>query len=199
MREMILGVCLSVTILLNGAPGASAAADGACVAPPPALGSFQPADGTKRLPDAPYVDAEGQDQPLAGLRGTGLVLNLWATWCPPCVEEMPALDTLAGEAPALGLRVLALSADREGATVVRKFYAVNDIRNLAVALDRPSRVARALGVAGLPTTVLYNAEGREVGRVTGVADWDAPEVTAFLHRCLVASPANSPANSPIGT
>ncbi|QLH39686.1 MAG: TlpA family protein disulfide reductase [Defluviicoccus sp.] len=114
MREMILGVCLSVTILLNGAPGASAAADGACVAPPPALGSFQPADGTKRLPDAPYVDAEGQDQPLAGLRGTGLVLNLWATWCPPCVEEMPALDTLAGEAPALGLRVLALSADREG-------------------------------------------------------------------------------------
>ena len=99
---------------------------------------------------------------------------------------MPALDRLAAAADGHGLRVLALSADRGGAPVVRNFYEVNGIGHLPVAFDTQSRVARAVGVDGLPTTVLYNAAGREVGRVVGVAEWDAPAALDFLGDCLAA-------------
>lgn len=193
MRKSILGLGVTMlAILLNAAAFASTAAAGACAAPPPELGAFQPASGAKSLPAVPFVDAAGREQPLNGLVGMGLVVNLWATWCPPCVEEMPALDRLAAQGKALGLRVLALSADREGAAMVRKFYDVNSIRNLDVALDRPSRVARALAATGLPTTVLFDAAGREVGRVVGVAKWDAPAVIDFLSHCLAPPPVDAP-------
>jgi thiol-disulfide isomerase/thioredoxin len=185
MREAILGLGLMMlAILLNVAAFASAAAAGACAAPPPELGAFQPASGARSLPAVPYVDADGREQPLNGLVGMGLVVNLWATWCPPCVEEMPALDRLAAQTTRTGVRVLALSADREGAAVVRRFFDVNGIRNLPVALDKTGRVARAAGIGGLPTTLLYDTAGHEIGRLTGVAPWDAPEVVAFLGACL---------------
>ena len=82
--------------------------------------------------------------------------------------------------------MLALSADREGAPVVREFYDKNNIRHLPVAIDKLSRVARAVGIDGLPTTVLYDLEGREAGRVIGVAEWDTPAALDFLSRCLAA-------------
>ena len=97
---------------------------------------------------------------------------------------MPSLDRLAREVKDDRLIVLALSADREGAPVVRKFYDKNDIEHLPVAIDRISRVARALKVGGLPTTVMFDADGREVGRVVGTAEWDAPATLAFLRGCL---------------
>ena len=115
------------------------------------------------------------------------MLNFWATWCAPCVKEMPALDRLAATGAERNLQVLALSADREGAPVVRRFYDVNAIKHLAVAVDKLSRVSRAVDVGGLPTTVLYDVQGREVGRVVGVAEWDAPDTVAFLGRCLANS------------
>ena len=186
MRVGVLAIGLMLAILPMAAPGASAAAEtsAACSAPPPALGKFQPAKPGSLLPAAPFVDADGVDRPLDGVRGEGLLVNIWATWCPPCVEEMPALDRLAAQAKHTGVRVLALSADREGAAVVRRFYEVNGVRNLPVALDKTARVAHATGIGGLPTTLLYDATGAEIGRVTGVAKWDAPEVVTFLAACL---------------
>ena len=169
------------------AAGASAAEPaaptGACVTPPQALGKYQPGKPGAALPAAPFVAADGSERPLDSLRGRPLLVNFWATWCAPCVKEMPALDRLAAQPPA-GLQVLTLSADREGAAVVRQFYEANGIRNLPVALDKTSRVARVTGVGGLPTTILYDAQGREVGRVVGVAEWDAKETLAFLAECL---------------
>jgi thiol-disulfide isomerase/thioredoxin len=132
------------------------------------------------------LDDAGNEKSLADLRGRGLIVNFWATWCAPCVKEMPALDRLARVADERGLQVLALSADREGASVVREFYRKNDIRHLSVAIDKLSRVARAVGIDGLPTTVLYDSEGREAGRVIGVAEWDTPAALDFLSRCLAA-------------
>ncbi|HYN38958.1 MAG TPA: TlpA disulfide reductase family protein [Rhodospirillales bacterium] len=187
MRVGILVFGLAVlAILTMTATGASASGEprAACAAPPAALGKYQPAKPDAALPAAPFVDAEGVDRPLDGLRGQALVLNVWATWCAPCVEEMPALDRLAAQTKQTGVRVLALSADREGGAVVRRFYEVNAIRHLPVALDKTARVARATGIGGLPTTLLYDAAGREIGRVTGVAAWDSSEVTAFLAACL---------------
>ena len=186
MRMSILAFGLVLAILPMPAPGASAAGETAaeCATPPPQLGKFQPAKPGAGLPAASFVDADGFDQPLDGLRGEALVLNIWATWCAPCVEEMPALDRLAAQSMRIGVRVLPLSADREGASVVSRFYATNNVQHLPVALDKTARVARATGVGGLPTTLLYDKEGNEIGRVVGIAKWDAPEVADFLAACL---------------
>lgn len=187
MRNGILGLGLMLAIVPPIAAGASAAEPAAprpaCAAAPAALGRYQPAKPGAVLPAAPFVEADGSERPLDGLRGAPLLVNFWATWCAPCVKEMPALDRLATQPPA-GLHVLTLSADREGASVVRQFYETNGIRNLPVALDKTGRVARAAGVSGLPTTILYDAEGREAGRVVGTAAWDVPEAVAFLTACL---------------
>ena len=185
MRSALLKLALTAAILLNGAAFASSAPV-ACASPPPALGRYQPAKEGKHIPTTAFIDADGNEKSLADLRGEGLIVNFWATWCAPCVKEMPALDRLAEATGPRGLRVLALSADREGASVVREFYDVNKIRYLPVAIDKMSRVARAIGVDGLPTTVLYDSEGREVGRVIGVAEWDTPAAVDFLGGCLGA-------------
>ncbi|MBK8174657.1 MAG: TlpA family protein disulfide reductase [Rhodospirillales bacterium] len=183
MRNRFLVLALLAAIVLNAAPFASAA-DSPCAHPPAELGKYTAAKSGLTMPATSYIDASGDERPFAALRGTGLIVNFWATWCPPCVEEMPALDRLAARAQGLGLNVAALSADREGATVVRRFYAVNGISSLPVAVDKSSRVMHALGIDGLPTTVLFDADGREVGRVVGQAQWDAPATISFLSRCL---------------
>lgn len=185
MRSALLGFGLAAAILLNGTAFASPA-PAACASPPSALGKYKPTAETREIPKATFLDAEGNEKSLADFRGAGLVLNFWATWCAPCVKEMPALDRLAADAGGRGLRVLALSADREGAPVVRAFFEVNGVGHLAVTVDKLSRVARAVGVDGLPTTVLYDAEGREIGRVVGVAEWDMPAALDFLGGCLAA-------------
>lgn len=197
MRKRILGVALVVAmavsvastkaIVLSPSLGASGSGDGVpatCDQAPAELGKYRPAAGGGELPVTPWVDENGRERPVSDFRGEGLVLNFWATWCAPCVKEMPALDRLAAEADARGFRVVALSADREGAAAVRQFYVVNAVGHLPVALDRTSRVARAAGVEGLPTTIFYDSQGREVGRVVGAAEWDAPAVVDFLSTCV---------------
>lgn len=178
--ELMRGV-LSAALLLIGVGEASAARP--CEAPPPALGRWQAA-GAASLPDQPWFDADGSERRLTEATGKGLIVNFWATWCAPCVKEMPALDRLSAAVAGDGIVVLPLSADREGAPVVEKFYEVNKLTNLPVAIDRMGRIARALGVVGLPTTVLFDDGGREVGRIVGVAEWDEAAAIAFLRRCL---------------
>jgi thiol-disulfide isomerase/thioredoxin len=185
MRSALLGFGLASAILLNGTVFASSA-PAACASPPTALGKYKPTAEPREIPTATFLDADGNEKSLSDFRGTGLVLNFWATWCAPCVKEMPALDRLAADAGGRGLRVLALSADREGAPVVRAFYEVNGVGHLAVTVDKLSRAARAVGIDGLPTTVLYDAQGREIGRVVGVAEWDTPAALDFLGGCLAA-------------
>lgn len=179
----LLGFGLAGGILLSAVAYASPAPE-ACASAPPELGKYRATPGPKHIPQAPMLDDAGNEKSFADLRGVGLIVNFWATWCVPCVKEMPALDQLARVAGERGLRVVALSADREGASVVRAFYEKNDIRHLPVAIDKLSRVARAVGIDGLPTTVLYDAGGREIGRVIGVAEWDTPAALDFLSSCL---------------
>ncbi len=178
-----LAAALLLMIALAGATAADAAPADGCTDPPPALGRFEPGNGRPAPDTAFLVDGEGE-KTLGAFGGAPLVVNLWATWCAPCVTEMPALDRLAAAAGETGISVLPLSADREGAPAVKAFFAANAIRHLPVMIDRMGQVARALAVPGLPTTVLYDREGREAGRVIGIAEWDAPDVLRFLRACL---------------
>lgn len=141
--------------------------------------------------DFGFTDAEGGQLGLAGFRGRTVLLNIWATWCAPCREEMPALDRLQAALGGPDFEVVALSIDRGGADAVRAFYEKIGTANLAVYIDRPNASSRALGVVGIPTTLLLDRDGREIGRAIGPVEWDGPETVGLLRRVTAAAPSRS--------
>ena len=155
-------------------------------APRPAL---SPLFAMLPVPDLRFADGAGRALSLADFRGRVVLLNLWATWCAPCREEMPALDRLQARLGGSGFEVVALSVDQGGPEAVRAFYDDLGLDALGVRLDASGEAMRALGVAALPTTLLIDASGREVGRFVGAAEWDDPETVALIRRHLEAAPA----------
>jgi thiol-disulfide isomerase/thioredoxin len=100
------------------------------------------------------------------------LVNFWATWCAPCIRELPSLDRLQKRLKHSGVKIIALSLDRGGVEAVTEFYAENGIHNLEVYVDPTMAAQQAFDIPGLPTTVLIDREGRDRGRLIGPADWD---------------------------
>lgn len=144
----------------------------------------------KPLAAIQFEDANGQSRSLTDFRGKVVLLNIWATWCVPCRKEMPTLDRLQTKLGGTDFEVVALSIDRR-MDAVRKFFAEIGIRKLAMYLDSSAKTTRDLGAVGLPTTLLIDREGREIGRLIGPAEWDAPEITEVI-RCVIARDAAAP-------
>ena len=142
-------------------------------------------DAPKPVAAINFDDAQGRSRNLADFKGKVVLLNVWATWCGPCRKEMPALDRLQAALGGPDFEVVALSIDRGGMDAARKFFAEIGIRNLAMYLDGSGQALRTLSALGLPTTLLIDREGREIGRLIGPADWDSPEMVEFV-RCVVA-------------
>ena len=123
-----------------------------------------------RAPDLAFSDPDGQSIRLSDFEGTPLLVNLWATWCTPCIREMPALDALAGRENG-ALKVLTISQDLQGAEVVEPFFADNSFVHLEQWLDEENAMMMALAADRLPITVLYDADGKELFRVIGGVGW----------------------------
>jgi thiol-disulfide isomerase/thioredoxin len=151
---------------------------------PVALKGFQEESPPKAAPEISFTDADGRQLSLADFRGKVVLLNFWATWCVPCVEEMPSLDKLQALLGGPDFTVVALSTDREGLSVVRPFIDKLGVRNLALYLDQPRAAQRAFGLRGIPTTMLIDREGRERGRLEGMARWDSAEAVALIRRTI---------------
>lgn len=134
----------------------------------------------KPVPELRFENGEGQPVTLADFRGKVVLLNVWATWCGPCREEMPTLDRLQATLGGKDFEVLALSIDRAGIGVVNAFYDEIGVEHLAKYIDDSGEAARELGAVGLPTTLLLDRQGREIARHVGPAAWDTPEMTAFI-------------------
>ncbi|WP_245173891.1 TlpA disulfide reductase family protein [Erythrobacter sp. A6_0] len=130
------------------------------------------------MPAVNLTHPDGRTLNLGALQGQPVLLNLWATWCAPCVKEMPLLDDLASDYDG-DLRVLVASQDLQGAEVVEPFFAERNFAYLEPWLDTETALSFALS-GNLPTTVLYDANGREIWRVTGDLDWADPEVRAAI-------------------
>ncbi|MFC3724684.1 TlpA family protein disulfide reductase [Neoaquamicrobium sediminum] len=146
--------------------------------------NFAMHESRKPMPEIRFEDGEGNEKTLADFRGRTVLLNVWATWCVPCREEMPTLDRLQAELGGPEFEVLALSIDRAGPDAVREFYSEIGIENLALHIDPSVKAMFALGVVGLPTTILIDREGNELGRLVGPAEWDSPDMTEFMRSTI---------------
>lgn len=131
-----------------------------------------------------YISEDGSRGDLEDLRGKVILLNIWATWCPPCREEMPTLDAVQAELGGESFQVVALSVDRAGTRVVRSFYDDFGISNLEVIVDKTMLSMTALQADGLPTTILIDRQGRELGRLVGPTKWDDPNMVSFLRSSI---------------
>lgn len=127
------------------------------------------------MPAITVADPQGNELNLAAAQGTPVLLNLWATWCAPCVKEMPMLDDLAGEYEG-ALRVVTVSQDMGGAEKVAPFFAQMNFEHLEPWMEPELELGFALESQSLPTTVLYDASGRELWRVVGEYDWSSAAV-----------------------
>jgi thiol-disulfide isomerase/thioredoxin len=136
------------------------------------------------LPDVHFLNDKGEDESLKGFAGKVVLLNLWATWCAPCREEMPALAKLEKELGSDKFQVVALAVDKAGLDGARKFFQDNKIDGLAPYADPTARVGTKLKVIGMPTTILLNGEGREIGRLIGPAAWDSAEAKRLIKSFL---------------
>ena len=136
------------------------------------------------LPEIRFTDGEGHNLSLAGFRGLPIVLNIWATWCGPCRKEMPTLERLQVMLGRPNILVLALSIDSQGASAVKKFYGELGLTALGVYVDTSGRVSRDLNTVGIPTTLLIDRDGREIGREIGATEWDSPAVVALIRQHL---------------
>lgn len=163
---------------------AEAPALGASSAVPPTGLRLALAKKPVPLPELRFIDGEDRPLTLADFRGRIVLLNLWATWCTPCREEMPTLDRLQGRLGGPDFEVVALSIDHDGIAAVRKFYQEIGIKHLRIYNDPEVRATNALGVLGIPATLLIDREGREIGRALGPAEWDAPEVVEAIRKHL---------------
>ncbi len=156
------------------------------------MGPFRLLDEPVAAPEIAFRDDADRALTLADFRGKLVVLNFWATWCAPCVEEMPALRRLHTAGTREGIEVVALSLDRGGLRQVAPFFAEHGLKGLPVYLDPSGASMRAFKLRGLPTTVVIDPAGRDTGRLEGAAAWDSKDALAMLRALRGPAPAPTP-------
>ena len=133
-----------------------------------------------------FENAQGKTMTLADFKGKVVLLNIWATWCPPCVREMPTLDKLQKLLGGKNFQVVPLSVDKGGIYTVKSFYDDNFIGSLPIYVDPTTHALETLSILGTPTTILIDKQGKEIARTMGPEDWDQPAVIAQIKHYMAA-------------
>jgi thiol-disulfide isomerase/thioredoxin len=136
------------------------------------------------MPNLTFTGADGRTVKLADFRGRDVLLNLWATWCVPCRQEMPSLDRLEGERGSPDFQVVAVNIDTARLDRPKAFLHEIGVKNLAFYADSTANIFETLKedskVLGLPTTILVGKDGCDIGTMAGPAEWDSPEALALF-------------------
>lgn len=135
-------------------------------------------------PTHAFLDPEGGEKTLQDFTGKPVLVNLWATWCTPCVAEMPTLDRVAATYGPKGLSVLTISQDTQGQSAVKGFFAKQKLPHLNAYADPENRFGFDYATGSLPTSVLYDASGKEMVRVVGAMDWESDEAKTLIDAAL---------------
>ena len=177
---MVIGFVLGLALASCGTPGSAAADKGKPGVPQgkPLAARLDRRHAGTAAPTVRFETRDGNTATVADFRGHPVLVNLWASWCLPCIVELPALDEMA--TGYKGLVVLAISEDLGGWRAVDKAWPTGAFETLVPRLDKQGNFAQAIGTAGLPVSVLYDAKGREVWRVNGSVEWTTPAAVAAL-------------------
>lgn len=143
-------------------------------------GKFTATEPPAPLPGLSFEDGKGRGLDIKDFKGRTVILNLWATWCSPCVAEMPAINELSKQLDPKKFAVVTVAEDHDGAAAAEAFFKRHGIDHLAVYADRDGMVPFALKAHGLPTTVLVNPAGLEIARLEGGADWNSGAIKSYL-------------------
>ena len=135
-------------------------------------------DAPVDVPDAVLLDATDGEHALADYKGKWVVLNFWATWCAPCRREMPSLERLQAAMPEIA--VVPVATGRNAVEGIQRFFDEAGVTTLPILRDPTSDLAHAMGIMGLPVTVILNPDGQEVARLIGDAEWDSDSAKAVL-------------------
>lgn len=148
------------------------------------LAAFVYKSSPEQVAEFPFFNAVKETQTIASHKGKVVLLNLWATWCGPCREEMPALDRLQKEMGSDKFEVVAVSVDKNGFETARKFLDGIDVKALNYYSDPTGRAPSQVKAIGMPATLLIDAHGREIGRLMGPAEWDSPDAKRLIEAAL---------------
>ena len=175
---LALAGCGSETAETPKGGGAPAEWPGARGAAREGTGRLDRSHAGEPAPAILFEDPAGEPASLADFEGKPVLLNLWATWCAPCVAEMPMLDALAAANP--DLKVLTVSQDMNGQEKVDAFFEARKFAMLEPYIDAELTLMSQLKINTLPTTILYDAEGREVWRMTGMENWQGRRAASLI-------------------
>ncbi|MCL4154746.1 UNVERIFIED_CONTAM: hypothetical protein GTU68_046509 [Idotea baltica] len=131
--------------------------------------------------DAVFYDANNNQMTFSDFKGKVILVNLWATWCAPCIKEMPDLNELQKSLGSDKFEVVLISQNSDGIDSSLKFIKEKNITNLDTFIDTKRNVARALKTNSLPTSLLIDAEGFEIGRLIGPAEWNSSDAQALIN------------------
>ena len=173
---LLFGLCAVLLVIIQS-----------CQSPKSELDRFSVASLKKLIvletpppqPQGLYLSPTGIEMKLSDYHGKIVLLNVWATWCPPCVAEMPSLDALEAQMGGADFAVVPISLDRR-ASHIPSFYDTARIKHLPAWHDASFGLNGALELPGLPTSIFYNRSGREIARIAGEVDWDSPEALALV-------------------
>ena len=183
-RRRLLALAAAASAAQLTAPPASARAEVSARLARGAMARFKITSPAKPVPNLEFLDADDRPMRLSDLNGKVRLINLWATWCAPCVKEMPSLDRLQEMLPKDRFIVLPISLDGPSKPKVAPFYRDQNLDSLGIYYDKGKKAMSTLGVTLLPTSILVDPAGREVGRIEGDADWDTPEGVALMNAAL---------------
>ncbi len=169
---LLLGIAVTITVLSRPA-SAQPVLDGW-------MAQFILNDPPRPAPDTAIYTAAGAKVTLAAFKGKVILVNFWATWCAPCIREMPSLDRLQAAIGSEKFLVVAVSEDRAGPEKARPFLKKLGIEHYTSYYDRHMALARALHLRGMPTSFLIDGKGNVIGSLAGIAEWDAPESVALI-------------------